>query len=176
MLDLYDQHGMLHERSFLLSLLGQYVLSVICIVILCAIMQMLVPTRSAGALVKMVTGLVVTVAVLSPVLKDRVFQFDIRLENIMEDGKQAIAEGETLSSESYTHLIKEKTQAYIENKASGLGIAIRAEVSVHKEYPNAPETVTIRGVVPPYAKKQLSQSICDALGILEENQIWISQN
>ena len=157
-----------------MSTISQYVLTVICMVILCAIMQMIIPSGSAGALLKLMVGLVVTITVLTPLLKDRILQFDLQIENILSDGRQAVAEGEALSAGSYTQLIKEKTQTYIENKASALGVGIRAEVTLEKDYPNAPDTVTLTGAVSPYIKKQLSKSISEALGISEENQIWIS--
>ena len=64
--DFYDQYGVFHEGGICMSAISQYVLTVICTVILCAVMQMFLPGGSAGTLLKMISGLMVTITVLTP--------------------------------------------------------------------------------------------------------------
>lgn len=152
----------------------QYILSVICMAIVCGIVQMLFPSGTVASVVKILSGLIVTIAVLSPLLQEKVLQWDLTFESIVSDGEAAVAEGQTAAEDALAQLIKEETQTYILNKASALGADITVEVQLRSEYPNEPASVTVRGAVSPYVKQQLANCLSQELGIAEEDQIWIS--
>lgn len=80
---------------------------------------------------------------------------------------------ETLNAEQDSALgdsIAAQTQAYIEDKASSLGLSVRAEVqtALHDGVP-FPDSVTLYGE----NSAALSAYIVQELGIAEENQLWI---
>ena len=69
-------------------------------------------------------------------------------------------------------IIKEKTEAYILEKAESLGLDISVEINFGEADSMVPTEVRISGPVSPYAKDQLSKTISTDLGIPEERQIW----
>lgn len=154
--------------------LRQYILTVICVATACGILQMLLSDGTAASLVKLISGLVVSISILSPLIKEEIFQWDLRFEEIMSDSSAVILQGEATASELIQKRIKEETEAYILTKASDMGVDIGLAVELGNEYPNVPEKLTIYGDVSPYVKRQLTATISKNLGIPEENQIWIS--
>ena len=154
----------------------QYILSVICMVIVCGVLQLIFQEGANASLIKLISGLIVTITVLSPLLKDKILQWDLTIENIATDGGLAVEEGERVAENALTGLIKEKTQTYILTKASEMGTDVTVDVEVQEMYPNTPKAVTIKGKVSPYVKQQLANCMRQDLGIAEEDQIWISQN
>ena len=152
----------------------QYILAVVCITTACGILQMLITDGPTASLIRLISGLVVTVSILSPLIKEEVFQWDLRFEGIMADASVAISDGKKVASDELQQRIKEGTEAYILTKASDMGVDIRVCVELDSEYPNAPEKMTVYGDVSPYAKQQLSATISKELGIIEENLIWIA--
>ena len=152
----------------------QYFLSVICVVVLCGLMQLLLPSGTAGALLKLICGLLVMITVVRPLLQDRFFQWDLALENIHREQELAIWEGENYSRESLRKIIMEKTQAYILNKASELGADITVELELSRDSPYLPKKVTLFGTITPYAKQQMAEFMESELGIAKEDQRWIS--
>lgn len=154
--------------------LRQYILSVTCITVACSVLQMLLVEGTPASLVKMLSGVVISIAVLTPAIKEDIFQWDIRFENITADATAAIIEGQNIASEMVQQRIKERAEEYILTKASDIGADITASLELETEYPNEPEKVEIRGRVSPYMKQQIIAIISKDLDILEENIIWIS--
>ena len=174
MSDVFHQYDLFYERGVIVHSLRQYILTVICITVSCGILQMLLTDGIAASLVKLISGLVISVSVLSPLINEEVLQWKLMFEDIVSDSSVVISNGETAASELVQQRIKEGTEAYILTKASNMGVDIRLNVELGNEYPNAPEKLTIYGNVSPYIKRQLSATISNDLGIPEENQIWIS--
>lgn len=154
--------------------LRQYILAVTCITVACGVLQMLMTDGIFSSLIKMISGLIVSVAVITPLIKANTFQWDTRFESIVADASVAIANGQIIASEMVEQRIKNRTEEYILTKASDMDADIAASVELETEFPNEPVKLTIRGAVSPYVKQQLSASISKDLGILEENIIWIS--
>lgn len=152
----------------------QYVLSVICVVIVCGILQLLLHSGMSASVAKFLSGLIVTITVLNPLLGDDLLHWDSAFEEISVSGELAVAEGEAAAQNLLIQHIKEKTRTYILTVASQMGADVSVEVQLQKEYPNAPQTVTIKGAVSPYVKQQLAACLRQDLGIAEEDQIWIS--
>ena len=80
---------------------------------------------------------------------------------------------ETLNAEQDSALgdsIAARTQAYIEDKASSLGLSVRAEVQTAlRDGVPFPDSVTLYGE----NSAALGAYIVQELGIAEENQLWI---
>lgn len=152
----------------------QYILSVVCMVMICGVAQVLFSVGSAGTILKIICGLLVTITVLRPVIKDRMFAWDENFSLMSENGEMAVSEGQLAAEKSLAQLITDKTRTYILNKASQMGADIAVEVVLNSEYPFEPVHVTIKGTVSPYVRKQLAQCISNELSIAEDDQIWIS--
>ena len=65
-------------------------------------------------------------------------------------------------------------EAYILEKANGLGMDIHPEITLSNDNPPVPYAVTIEGMCTPFARKQLSVYLHQNLGLSEEYQTWIS--
>lgn len=154
--------------------LRQYILSVICMTVACGILQILLTEGTAHSLVKILSGVIVSITVLTPLLKEDIFQWDMRFENIVADASAAIQEGQTAANDMVQQGIKERLEEYILTKASDIDADITVSVELETEYPNEPESLIIRGNVSPYIKQQFVTSISKDLGILEEDIAWIS--
>ena len=152
----------------------QYILSVICITIACGIVQQLLGGSQLSGIVRLITGLMVTITVLHPLLNLNDFSFDLCVGKITSDGEWIAEEGERMAADMAGEIIKERTAAYISDKASVLGASVNVEVELKKNMVSRPYRVTITGELSPYVKKQLSTYIQKELEIPEDAQIWIS--
>ena len=152
----------------------QYVLTVVCMVIVCGVVQMLCASGTAAAHVKLISGLMVAITIMRPLIQERIFVWDDYFAPISSNGEQMILDGQAAAENALAQLITDKTQTYILNKASDLGADIAVEVFLKDEYPMEPMSVTITGTVAPYVKQQLTECIRRELGIAKENQIWTS--
>lgn len=153
----------------------QYILTVVCVSILCGLIQLSFPgKKSASAAIKLITGLVLTVTVISPLMHMDTLHPNFFINTISADGQWAITDGEKVAGKELAACIKDETESYILDKAKEWGLQIRADVTVVDGMLPSPDSVVITGDVSPYGKKQLSQCLTDDLGIVEENQKWIS--
>lgn len=168
-----DQHNLFYEGNCIMESIRQYILSVICVAVVCGVLQMLLAEGTAAALVRIISGLIVTITVLSPVVDENLLQWSVRFDHIMSDVDMAVTEGQTTASDLLKQRILKDTETYILTKAADLGASISVSVTLASDYPNAPESVIIKGEVSPYAKKQLEAYLAKDMGILEENQIWM---
>ena len=77
-----------------------------------------------------------------------------------------------MAYQAMTELIKEKSQAYILDKAAELDASITADVTISEEELPKPLSVVISGQVSPYNRKRLESILETDLGIAKENQVW----
>lgn len=152
----------------------QYILSVISISILCGLAQMFFSGSSTGSVVKLITGLMITITVVGPILQNKNISFITYFENIAVEGDWAVREGEEAAVIATAELIKDRTESYICDKAADMGAVITVDVNLRDGMPPVPSEVTVRGAVSPYVKKQLMSCLQEDLGINEDQQIWIS--
>lgn len=153
----------------------QYVLSAVCITVICGLVQMIFPSDKRSV-INFVTGLIIMVVVIAPVLSVDELSFDAMFEQICTDGEWAVKEGQEAAMQTSSVFIKEKVETYISNRAAQMGADVSAVVTLEPEPPLAPKEITLKGTVSPYVKQQLGACIEKELGIAEENQLWISQN
>lgn len=152
----------------------QYILSVICITIACGVVQQLLAGSQHYGIMRIITGLMVTISALHPFLNLNDFSFDLCFDQITSDGAWIAEEGERMAADKASDIIRESTAAYISDKASVLGASVNVEVELKKNMVSRPYRVTITGELSPYVKKQLSTYIQKELEISEDAQIWIS--
>ena len=152
----------------------QYILSVLCVVIVCGLTQTLFAEGTMHALIKWIGGLAVTVTVLNPLVKGELFQWDTAFSDLRVNKEIAIEEGLRIGEEELSTRICESTCAYILKEASDMGANVEVEIELQEDYPYQPEQVRICGAVSPYVKRQLSIVLQQELGITEDHQIWVS--
>lgn len=154
--------------------LSRYVLSVIAAAFLFGILSSMVDEKgSTGALLRLMGGLFLIFSILSPILKMDFTGITNFLEDFAVEGEYASASGEEMAEEEYRTIIIQQVEAYILDKASGLGLSLTVEVTLNAD--DLPESVTLCGAAAPYAKLQLQQIIEDDLGIAKENQRWTGE-
>lgn len=157
-----------------MSGIGQYVLSVVAVSVLCGLVQLLIGKDGGCAgVVKMVTGVVMTVAVIGPILKTDFTELQDYFESMQTMRDTTVWEGETQADNTMRDIIIEKTRTYIMDRAAALGASVQAEVSVNAENPPVPDAVTITGEISPYVKQQLIEILQTELGIPKERQTWM---
>ncbi len=154
--------------------IGAYLVGVTAAALLCALVGKLGFGKLNGAVIKVLCGVFMALAVVAPwadfKLKlpvDVVFGFQVM-------GEQAAAEGEDSAREAMAAIITEQVGTYILDKAVGLGLELQVEVILSEDELPVPVGVTLRGDASPYSKGVLGDYIRDNLGIAKEAQTWIS--
>lgn len=151
----------------------QYVLSLIAISLLCGITQLFFSGSSISPVVKLITGLMVTIAAVSPILRDMDISFDSYFENITFEQDWAVKKGEEAAANVAAEFIKNRAETYICDKAAAMGATVTAEVILSDDMPPVPAEVKVKGDVSAYVKKQLISCLQKDLGINEDKQTWI---
>lgn len=156
-----------------MSELRGYVLSVISVAVLAAIVKRFMGEKGTTAAIgKLMTGLVLTFAVISPVLDLNISDMSGFFDAYTIDAQQVVQEGVEISSDSFSKRIKEKTEAYILYKAKQYDAVLTVDVTLTTDAVPTPKSISIRGNISPYAKNALQNMIATDLGISKENQQW----
>lgn len=151
---------------------GSYLVSVCAGAILCGILKSLVPEKNAaGRILRMVCGVFLIFTAVRPLTDIRLETLTLATAEILTDGEALSQDGKNLASDALADIIKDRTEAYILDKAQSLNADITVEVSVAGD-PPSPASVTIHGSISPYAKSSLSADIAEQLGITKEDQAW----
>ena len=149
-----------------------YVLSIIAAALICAALEGLLQGSSVKELIKIICGMVLTITVVAP-LRNFNWKLPAQLDTSFQQAADAAAaEGETIAREAMVMVIKQKTEAYIQDKAASLGADISAEISLSHEDPPVPQSAVITGQITNSQKSQLLQILQTHLGITKENIKW----
>lgn len=153
----------------------QYIVSVTAAAILCAVLRQLLPEKGlTSSLLKLVSGIFLAFVVISPVKNVDIDSFTVYVDAISLEGESLSAEGEDMAADAMACIIKDRTEAYILDKAKSLNASLAVEVELSADSLPVPETVRLNGTVSPYARSVLETMLAEELGIAKENQIWIS--
>lgn len=153
---------------------GEYILMVGLGAVLVSILNRFLDNKSStGNLCRMICGLFLAFTVLKPFV-----QLDLgRLETIAQaysvTADAAAAQGEVLANEAAREIIKQKTEAYILDKAGLYDCHLHVEIAIGEGNPPVPESVVIHGDASPYARMSLQRLIAEDLNIPKEHQKWI---
>ncbi len=151
-----------------------YFLTLTAAAVLCGIVTSLLPgSGSASTLVKLISGVLLTLTALKPLL-------GVNLDTVIrnweweQESVTASAElGENIARDAMGEHIKSQCEAYILDKAGELGLNIAAHISLSTEGIPQPVSVTLEGAASPYARTWLQSVITRDLGIAKEDQRWI---
>lgn len=149
----------------------EYLLSVCAVALICSIANRFLGKNGSGAAAKMVTSLVLVLAVVRPLVSMELSWESIDF-NFTQQAQTVIAEGKQQMQNSMAEIIKEQTRAYILEKAQQFNANIEVAVQLSDQTVPTPVGVTLYGTVAPYAKQQLSDVIEKDLGISKEKQQW----
>lgn len=132
------------------------------------------PIKGVNAgIIRMICGVFMALVVVSPLVSIKLDSLDALAGDMMSAGSQTAIDGENIAMQAMTEIIKEKTQAYILDKAADLGVRLHVIVSVSSDDLPVPEGVQLTGKVSPYAKSLLTEYIEQQLGIDRKEQVWI---
>jgi hypothetical protein len=108
----------------------------------------------------------------SPLVRLRLTGISDFLSDIRYDGSQYAQQGSQTSKDAVSDIIRERSEAYILDKAALLGADIRVELTLSRDALPIPVSVTIYGAVSPVSRQRLQKLIRDDLGIPLEAQTW----
>lgn len=152
----------------------QYILSVIAAAVLCGILYNLCIGKTTASVMKLICGIFLSLVVMSPLRTIDLTDLPAISLGFLEEGRQVTAEGEKMAMDSYSTIIKERTEAYILDKAEALDAGIAVEVFLDGDA--IPVGVRISGNVSPFAQSALTACLEEDLGIAKEAQEWIDGN
>ena len=151
----------------------EYLIGVVAAALLCGIITSLTGTKgTVGIAVKLVSGLLMLLAVVRPWVSisfEGIFNW---AEDITVDGTGFAASGEMMADEVYRTSIKQQTEAYILDEAKALGCDLAVEVILSDDGMPVPAQVRLTGEVSPYARQTLTNMMTERLGIKREDLIW----
>lgn len=151
----------------------QYLLSVTGAAIICSILMSILGKKGMySSVIRMLCGLFMVFTMIAPVMRIRLKDFETYFGELNIEANSAVSWGIQTAEDASAEFIKDKTETYILDKASSMGLSIKAEVKLAEERGWTPYYVLIEGKVAPYAKKQLQTWLKEELDIPEENQIW----
>ncbi|MEA4965740.1 MAG: hypothetical protein VB055_07960 [Oscillospiraceae bacterium] len=153
--------------------LRNYLLGVVCAAMAVAILSALLKDGAIKRAVSLVGGTVLLLAVLTPLVKADLDKFGQYLSQV-ELQTDEMTSGVTVGNkELMAEIIRDKTEAYILDKAAGLGAEITASVSVatDADYPY-PDGAMITGTLSAGQKASLQAYLRDSLAIPEERQVF----
>ena len=153
--------------------LKQYLIGILAAAIIGAIVMHVCDKHLFSAnIIKLIVAIFISLNAIAPFLKfdigsvpDHLQDFDIEANQIAEDAKSAVHK-ETVA------VIIQRTEAYIEEKATLYGATVSADVSISSADSFVPDSVVITGNISPFGKISLKKIIEDDLAIPEDKQTW----
>ena len=150
-----------------------YIIGIVATAIICGIIIQITNDKTTiGKTVKLISGIIMTVAVVAPVTKITFNGVDRYLDGLSLDADRYVSDGKAVAKENLSAIIEEQVETYILEKAHQMDLDISVEVVLDDVNDQIPCGVAIAGNVSPYAKEVLCNYIENTLGIRKENQIW----
>lgn len=150
--------------------LGEYVVTLTAAALICSILLSLMGDGAMKAIIRLFCGIFLTVTAISPLTKLEVPDLTNLFGEYSQAGTAAVAMGTDLAGKAEMMIIKDQVEAYILDKATGLGLEVQTEVTLSEE--GVPESVRIWPEPTAEGKEQLSRILAEDLGIPKESQQW----
>lgn len=143
--------------------------------IVCSLAYMLMPEGRVKRAMQVICGIVMCIALISPIAKLDMNSYSKALSQYKIDAESIARDGEEYSKNLNRAIIQERCEAYILDKAAEQGVKL-AEVSVLARWSDEgywyPYEAQICADAPQSAQARLSDIIEATLGISCERQIW----
>ena len=150
-----------------------YIISIVLCGIVCAIAGAMLDKKTAtGKLIKILTGILMCVTLLTPLTKISFQNITDYFDDLSWEAETYSQDGKNTAQTTMRTIIKSQTEAYILDKAKSMGLDVAVEVELDDNN-SVPCRVTINGEVSPYVKRVLEAYLEETLGIAKENQRWI---
>ena len=150
-----------------------YLLGLVAAAVLCAMITQLVGKKDIiSVAIKLLCAVFMLLALVSPITKLRISAPEDLFADISYQADAITTAAAASTQNSISAIIKEKTQAYILDKASQYGLNLTVEVILSDGSIPEPVGVQLTGNISPYNKRILSSAIEQDLGIPAEAQIW----
>ena len=151
----------------------QYLLQLLAAGLIAGGVRRLLPEKGTAATMgRLLTGLFLAFTVISPLKSLTLSPWEAGLEALQQQADAAVQTGTETARQALRAGIKQRTEAYILDKAAAYGCQITVEVSLSEEPIPVPVSVRIQGNVAPYARGQLENMLTGELGIAKEAQQW----
>lgn len=152
----------------------EYLIGVVAAALLCALVSMLVePKGTVGVAVKLVSGFLMLLAVLQPLVKIQPEGLFRWTDAFVSDGTTLVNEGKETAKEYYTDSIKQQLTTYILDEAREYNCALSVDIQLSDEDVPVPRQIRLSGDVSPYARQVLTNLLAERLGLNREDLIWI---
>lgn len=155
-----------------MRVVSEYIFSVCGAALVCTVLKPFLKKGTAAGVGKLVTGVFLLLTVLHPLKGLAVPLLDGFTADYRTEAQQAVFSGEESTYRALAAFIKDRSAAYILQKADAVGLQLEVEVVVSGDTLPVPQKVYITGAAAPYARQQLQEIIRRELGIAKENQIW----
>ena len=156
-----------------MSNVAQYLLTVIAAAVISGIVMRIMDDKSVfHPIIKLLTGLFLTVTAISPVLNLHFDDLSSYFSDLESEASSIVSEGKEIAAHATGSIIKSQVEAYILDKAASLNLNIDVEVVLSETEPVYPAFIQFNGSVSPYGKQCMEQIVSDELGIPKENQKW----
>ena len=152
--------------------LRDYIMGISAAAMICGITLGLAGSSKMQPLLKLVCGIVLTLAAVRPVLSISGERFQRICVEYEQEAENACQEGTRLARQQREQCIIESTRTYILDKARELGLDVQVQVALDQQEPPVPECVWIQGKLDFSTQRALSRILTEELGISQENQIW----
>ena len=150
--------------------LKTYLLRVTLAAIACSILLRITGNKSSsGKVVRLLSGLFITVTVLSPVVTLDWHHITLYPASLSHSAESVVSAGSEMAEQELDAIIISKTETYILDKAASMGAILQVEVILRD---HIPKSVRIWGAISPGAKSRLSAWIQDNLNIEPEELQW----
>lgn len=151
----------------------EWLTSVVVVTLLISVAQGMIPEGGVRKIAGFTGGLILLVTLLQPVLKTDLGGLRLHFEDYEAAVAERQAELEADQDQALADIIAERTEAYILDKASELGleISLRVETETDQEGIPIPAAVEIEGP----RSEELAAYLEEELGIPAERQVWHGQ-
>lgn len=153
--------------------LSRYVLSVICVCLICGVWTELTDKTGSGKLIRLICSVFLAFTLARPLIALRLPEWEAGKNNFLRDAEEATSQGEKIRLQSIRAIIRQESEAYILKEAKSIGAALDVEVELDMSDPPVPYAVTLRGAFDADIESTLSKAIKDEFGIPKERQTWI---
>ena len=110
--------------------------------------------------------------VISPLKQIRLGDYIGFYDSFLYDAQAASAIGEQQTEDALADIIKQRSEAYILDKAQAMGVNLDVEITLSRDDLPVPVSARIGGTVSPFIKLRLQRLLTEELGIAKENQLW----
>lgn len=151
---------------------ARYVLSLIAAALAGGILTGLLPGGSCGRALKLLCGVFLLAAVLRPVGKLELPDVGAWLENLDREAEAAARAGEDSIEAQRRQVISDRLEAYILDKAAGLGLEAAVELTLDEN--GLPDSAALTGTWTQTQREQMERILEEDLGVPKERQRWQS--